>query len=67
MIPTLSIIGMSVSGGIAILLPVVLAIVLYRLNRFRISFLFMGAAAFFISQIILRSTMLSVLALTPFH
>jgi uncharacterized membrane protein YhfC len=67
MIPTLSIIGMAVSGAIAILLPVVLAIVFYRSHRFRISFLFMGAAAFFISQIILRSTILNLLALTSFH
>lgn len=67
MIPTLSIIGMAVSGAIAILLPVVLAIVFYRSHRFRISFLFMGAVAFFISQIILRSTILNLLALTSFH
>lgn len=67
MIPTLSIIGMTVSGVIAIFLPVVLAIVLYRRHRFRISFLFMGAAAFFISQIIVRSTILNLLALTSFH
>ncbi|MDD3958970.1 MAG: YhfC family intramembrane metalloprotease [Clostridiaceae bacterium] len=67
MISNVSIIGMAFSGAIAVLLPIILAIVFYRFHRYRISFLFVGAAAFFFSQIILRSMLLSQLVKTSFH
>ena len=67
MISNVSIIGMAFYGAIAVLLQIILAIVFYRFHRYRISFLFVGAAAFFFSQIILRSMLLSQLVKTSFH
>lgn len=67
MISSVSIAGMIFSGAIALLLPIILGFVLYRHKRYRLSFLFAGAAAFFFSQFIVRSMLLSALIKTPFH
>ena len=52
---------------VTILVPLVLAIALYRYQRYRVSFLFIGALIFFISQVILRLPFLALLDMSPWH
>lgn len=59
--------GMVTTLLITILVPIILAIVLYRHKKYSVISILVGALVFFVSQVILRMPLLSGLALTDFH
>lgn len=67
MVGTASIVGMIFTLIVSIAAPVILAIILYKRQRYHPLSIVVGATVFVISQILLRIPLLSVLAGMNWH